>query len=160
MRKILRGLKSPNNWLPIIPIVFFFVIVAGGIISQNSIAIITNGLDIGGTILLDFALIPVWFKLLRRDKHAPEAFLFGGILTCVNSIAASRVWSLAIIMSGKPGWMINHWFQSFCYLMFGLGIFYLLKVPGEDGPKGLRYVAYGLVLSVIVMVLFLLQVEN
>lgn len=161
MRKFLRGLGNLNNWLALVPVLFFFVVISLEIFSRNTVAIITNGLDIGGAILLDFALIPAWIKLLRRSREMPEAYLFGGILLIVNAVAASRVWSWGIIVSGKPEWMLNHWFQSFCYLMVGLGMFYLLKIP-SDGKAGLssyRYIAYGLVAAVIVMVWFLIYWE-
>lgn len=159
MKKVLQGLRKPSNWLAALPILFFFVIVSTGLVSQNTIAIITNGLDIGGAVLLTFALLPAWIETLRRRGPSPEAYLFGGILLIVNSVAASRLWSWAIIAMGKPSWMINHWFQSFCYLMIGVGIFYLLKIPGEGRASSMRYIAYGLVLAVIAMVLFLLYQE-
>lgn len=160
VKRFLRGLKSPNNWLTVIPILVFFVIVSQEVLSQNTIAIITNGLDIGGAILLNFALLPAWVKILRRQGTSPEAFLFGGILIIVNAVAASRLWSWAIIFMEKPAWMINHWFQSFCYLMIGVGMFYLLKIPGEKPGSGHRYIAWGLVFAVGVMVAFLLVQEN
>lgn len=160
MQKFLRELRNLNNWIAVIPVIFFFVVVAFGLLSQNSIAIITNGLDIGGAVLLNFALLPVWLRILHRRGTSPEAFLFGGILMIVNGVAGSRLWSLAVIMSGKPSWMVSHWLQSFCYLMVGLGMFYLLKVPGNGHTAGMRYIAWGLVLSVGVMTLFLLYKEN
>jgi hypothetical protein len=160
MQKVWRGLKNPSFWVSMLPIVFFFVVVSLQLVSQNTVAIIANGLDIGGAILLDFAMIPAWWRMLRSERKTPEAFLFGGILLFVNALAASRLWSLAIIMSGKPSWMINHWFQSFCYLLMGIAIFYLLRVPGEQGTMKTKYVAYGLVVAVGVMVLFLLHVEG
>lgn len=157
MRKFMHGLKNLSNWYAGVPIVIFFLLVQ--IFPQNIIAIITNGLDIGGAILLNFAFIPVWVHLLRRERHSPEAFLFGGLLLIVNAVAASRVWSLAIIVVGKPAWMINHWFQSLCYLMVGVGIFYLLKIPGEQGEGSVKYIAWGLVCAVAVMILFILYQE-
>lgn len=158
MQKLLRGLKSPSNWLAVIPVFIFFVAVIT--LPQNAIAILTNGLDIGGAVLLNFALLPAWVRMLRRDGPSAEAYLFGGILMIVDSIAASRLWSLAIIMSGKPAWMINHWFQSFCYLMVGVGIFYLLRIPGQSYRGGYKYIAYGAALSIVVMCLFLVYLEN
>lgn len=160
MRKALRGLRNPSNWIAILPIVIFFILISFQIVTQNAVAIVTNGLDIGGAILLNFAMIPAWWRMLRREGSTPEAFLFGGILLWVNALAASRIWSLAIIIGGKPLWMINHWFQSFCYLLMGISIFYLLRVPGEQGTMKIKYVAYGLVLAVAFMVLFLLYVEG
>lgn len=159
VKKLIRGLRKPGNWLAAVPIAFFFGIVAFNVIPPNAIAIITNGLDIGGAILINFAFLPVWVKLLRRPHSSPEAFLFGGMLLMVNAVAASRVWSWALILADKPAWMINHWFQSFCYLMVGLGMFYLLKIPGEKGKSSVKYIAWGLVLAVAVMVLFLLHWE-
>ena len=161
MKKVLRGIANPNNWAAIIPVIFFFLIVYFQVLDNNHIAIITNGLDIGGFVLLAFAFVPVWFRVLRRDGPSPEAYLFGGILLMAGSVAASRMWSWAIIIAGKPAWMLNHWFQSFCYLMIGVGMFYLLKIPGSnEGWRGMRYIAYGLVLATGLMVSFLLWQIN
>lgn len=161
VKKLLHGLKRPSNWLPVLPVLFFFWLVAGEVVSLNAVAILANGLDIGGAILLNFALIPAWVKVVRRAGYTPEAYLFGGLLMLVNSVALSRLWSLGIIMMGKPAWMINHWFQSFCYLMVGLAMFYLLKVAGnnEHGVFRYKYVAYGLAVAVMVMCVFLVYWE-
>jgi len=105
---------------------------------------------------LMYVLMPVWVRLLRRDRESPESYLFGAVILMTSAIAASRLWSLAIIVAGKPAWMINHWFQSFCYLMVGLSIFYLLSVPGYK--LSMKYVMWALLVALCVMAFLVMYI--
>ena len=154
MQRLLRGLRSPKSWIAVAPLLVFFISVL--VLPPNTIAIITNGLDIGGWVLLMYVLMPVWVRLLRRDRESPESYLFGAVILMTSAIAASMLWSLAIIVAGKPAWMINHWFQSFCYLMVGLSIFYLLSVPGYK--LSMKYVMWALLVALCVMAFLVMYI--
>lgn len=156
MRKFLRGVGRLSNWVMVLPIVVFFYLALW--LPQNRLAIITNGLVIGVWIPLVRNYLPPFWKNLRSDKSHPETYFLGGILLGSTAIAMSRIWSLGIIMAGKPAWMINHWFQSFCYLLAALSWYYLLRVP--ENKKSARYITYALITAVSVIVVGLLYLEN
>ncbi len=148
MRNLLAGLKRHYNWIAFVPFLVFFVAVL--VLSANTIAILINGLDIAVLTPILIAYLPIFWKKLRSDADPADLGLLGGLLLICVAVDVSRIWSLAIILSGKPAWMINHWFQSLCYLMVALGQFYLLRVPGSRTSR--RYLSYAFCLAVVVVV--------
>lgn len=156
MRRTLRGLRNLSNWVMLLPIGLFFFMVQ--LFPQNKLAIITNGLDIGVWILVVRAYLPPFWTALRAREHRPETYLLGGVLLNSTALAMSRIWSLGIIVAGKPPWMINHWFQSFCYLLMALSYYYFLRVPKEHESR--KYIAYALILGVVFFSSVLLFMEN
>lgn len=156
VKKILHGLRRPSNYLWLVPIVLFFI--ATQVWSQNKIAILTNGLDIGVWVFILRAYLPPFISLLRKAGDKPELGFFGGIITISTALAASRIWSLAIILMGKPAWMLNYWFQSFCYFMIAVGMFYLLRVPTSE--KSGWYIVGAIVIAIVVTIFGLAFVEN
>lgn len=155
MRKLLHGIRQPSNWFWLLPIGLFLALAH--LFPQNKVAIVTNGLDIGVWLFILRAYGPPFFMQLRSDKPHPEINLFGGILLMSTALAASRIWSQVIIMLDKPVWMLNHWFQSFCYLLVALGMFYLIKIPGYSKSRG--YIMGALAIAVMVISLGLAYLE-
>jgi len=158
VRKVLRGISRPSNWIPLIPILVF--LVAAQVWPQNKLAIMTNALDIGAWFLIMRAYVPPFYRKLRegRSHDAADLYLLGGNLLNVSALAASRIWSLGIILAGKPAWMINHWFQSFCYLLAALSYYYYLRVPKSDTSR--RYITYALAIAAVLGGIILLFTEN
>ena len=156
VRKLLQGVSRPSNWLPVFPIGFFFILAL--VWPQNKLALITNGMVIGAWVLILRSYVPPFVHNLRSDNEHPENNFIGGVLLGSTAIAASRIWSIAIILAGKPAWMINHWFQSFCYMLAALSWYYLLRAPGNS--KSAKYITYALIIAVAVLVLGLLITED
>src|SRR5690349_11943823 len=105
VQKFLRGLSHASNWLALVPIFIFLVLAQT--LNQNTLAIIINSLDIGVWILVMRAYVPpFWRKLRASQRGSPDMFMLGAVLLSSTSLAASRMWSLGIILAGKPPWMI------------------------------------------------------
>lgn len=148
VKKALRGMLRISNWIPLIPIIVFFAMAH--YLPQNRLAIVVNALDIGAWVLILRAYGPaLWEKWRSDEKVTSEIYVLSGILLYVTALAMSRIWSLAIIFSGKPAWMINHWFQSFCYLLMALSCYYFLRVPGSSVSR--KYIAWALAISLTIM---------
>jgi hypothetical protein len=148
VRKILRGLGHLSNWLPLLPVVIFLVMAQ--IMSQNRLAIIINSLDIGAWFLIVRAYgWAFYMKLRSEERHSPETYFLGAVLLNVTALAWTRMWSFGIILMGKPPWMINHWFQSFCYLLIALSYYYFLRIPENSDSR--RYITYSLAIAVVLM---------
>lgn len=149
--ELLNVLKRLGRCIWLIPVAVFFAAVL--FTPQNKLAIVINGLDIGAWIFILRGYFPPFWRLFKRKSDSPELFFFGGVLMFSTGVALSRIWSLGIILAGKPAWMINHWFQSFCYLIVALGLFYLLRIPGS-GRSG-KYIAGAITIAVMVVAVFL-----
>lgn len=150
MRKLLHGLARPSTYLPVLIMAALGVGISMGFIPQNTIAIIINGLFVAVTVMIIAAYGPALVASLRAETARRDQYLVSGIIMLWLSIAASRVWSLALIMAGKPPWMINHWFQTFCYLTAAASGFYFLKITGPS-KTGTRYTAAAVILAVLIV---------
>lgn len=133
MKRLLRGLVRPSTFLPVVLLLFVAFIVAGEFIPPNSLALLINGIFISMWIVICATYVPVLTRSLRADHVLLDQYHVSGVLLLWTALAASRFWSIAIILAGKPAWMVNHWFQTFCYLTAALSGFYLLQVPGVAG---------------------------
>lgn len=159
MRRLLAGLTRASSYLPLIGILMVIWAVLAQVIPQNQLAIITNGLFISGAIGINAAYGPILVASLRASEAKADQDFCSGLLLFVNSIAASRVWSLGIILAGKPAWMINSPIQSLCYLLAALSLLFFLKVPGRS-KVGWRYTSMTLIFTVMIVSLWLAYVEG
>jgi hypothetical protein len=159
MRRLLAGLTRPSTIMPIVGILFVAWVVLSQFIPQNQLAIVTNGLYISGAIGINSVYLPLLFASLRSPEPLPDQYFCSGLLLFTNAIAASRVWSLAIILAGKPDWMINYPVQSLCYLLAALSLLFFLKIPGPS-KAGWRYPTMMLIFTVMIVSLWLAYVEG
>ena len=150
MQRLLRGLARPSTFVPILALIAMLFGASAQIIPQNTLAIITNGLFISVSVMVIAAYTPALLSSLRSDAVKDDQYLITGILLFWLAISASRVWSLVIIMAGKPDWMINHWFQTFCYIAAASSGFYFLQITGHS-RIGYRYTTAAIVLAVAVV---------
>ena len=105
------------------------------------------------------AYSPTLLRSLRADHELREQHLVTGILLMWGAIAASRMWSLALIMAGKPPWMINHWFQTFCYVVAAASGYYYLKIAGPS-RVGYRYATMAAIGAVLITTIVLAFFET
>lgn len=159
MRRLIAGLLRPSTILPATILMFIAWVVLSRIIPQNQLAIITNATFISVALAVNAAYGPVLIKCLRAPDMRADQYLVSGILLIFLSIAASRVWSMAIILANKPDWMINAPVQSLCYLMAALSGFFFLKVPGRTAI-GWRYTTMAGIFAVMIVSLWLVYVEG
>lgn len=159
MQRILAGLRRPSTFVPFMILALVAAGVFSRIVPQNQLALITNGTFIAVAMAVNSAYLPVLIQCLRAPEVKQDQYLVSGILLFFNSIALSRVWSMAIILSGKPDWMINAPVQSLCYLMAALSGFYFLKVPGRT-TIGWRYTTMAAITAVMIVSLWLAYVEG
>jgi hypothetical protein len=150
MQRILRGLIRPSTFLPIFGMVLLGFGVSSQLIAQNVLAILINGLFIAMTVVVAAAYGVPLVNALKSEEIKKDQYLLTGIVMLWVSIAASRIWSLAIITAGKPDWMINHWFQSFCYLAAAASGFYFLQLVGHP-RRGLKYATAAIALAVVIV---------
>jgi hypothetical protein len=150
MQRLIRGLARPSTFLPVLGMALLAFGVSSQIVAQNTLAIVINGLFIAMSVVVVAAYGPPLTHALRSDKVQKDQYLLTGILMFWISIAASRVWSLALIMAGKPDWMINHWFQSFCYLSAAASGFYFLQITGHS-KRGYKYTTAAIVIAVCIV---------
>lgn len=158
MKRLLQGLARPSTFLPLVGLMLLAFGVSAQIVPQNTLAISINGLFIAVSIMIARAYGPALINSLRAPSANKDQYLVTGILLLWFSISASRVWSLALIMAGKPPWMINHWFQTFCYLVAASSGFYFLLIPGPN-KTGFKFTTYGLMIAVGVVTAMLVFFE-
>ena len=154
MQRLLQGLARPRTFLPLLVLVLVGYAVSAQLIPQNTLAIIINGLLIAVSVMVMAAYGPGFITALRSSELKKDQYLLSGILLLWLSLAASRMWSLALIMAGKPPWMINHWFQTFCYLVAASSGFYFLQITGHS-KTGIRYVTAAIVIAVMIITVVL-----
>lgn len=150
MQRFLRGLRHASNWLSLAPILIFLIMAQT--LNPNTLAVVINSLDIGVWILVLRAYVPpLWRKLRESRRGSADIYMLGAVLLSSTALAMSRLWSIGIILAGKPAWMINHWFQSFCYMLIALSYYYFLRIPGS--LTSAKYIAYALAASVTIAVM-------
>lgn len=154
MRRLLRGLARPSTFMPVVFLLLAGFGVAAQFVAQNTLAILINGLFIAVFVMIVAAYAPTLLRTLRAAEVQKDQYLVSGILLLWGSIAASRMWSLALIMAGKPAWMINHWFQTLCYLMAAMSGFYFLQIPGAS-RVGYRYTTAAIIIAIAVVTVVL-----
>ncbi len=154
MRKLLHGLARPSTFLPLLALVAAAFGVAAQVVPQNTLAIVINGMFIAVSVMVVAAYGPALITSLRAEEAKKDQYLLSGIILFWVSVSASRVWSLALIMAGKPPWMINHWFQTFCYLSAASSGYYFLQISGKS-KVGLRYTTATIVLAVCITTVML-----
>lgn len=148
MQRLWRGLTRREFYLPLVLLVGVFVFMTL-LVPRETNSIVLNGTVLGVWVLIVRAYGPLFVKNLRSATVNREYHLIAGILMLWTAFAASRVWSTAYILSGRPEWMQSHWAAQFFFASAAVSGFWFLSVPSEERVR-CGYVLYAVLIAVAV----------
>lgn len=152
MERLIRGILRVEFWGPLLVAGLAFL-VSAIFISRDDIALVVNAVDIAVWVAILMAYFPVLIRVLREPEVKKDQHLVTGILLLWTALAFSRIWAIVFVLLGRPDYMQNALFTSFCYAAIAFSGYYFIKVPGTS-RVGWTYTAFAFALSIAFILIF------